>query len=117
MAIYEYSCMDCKKRFSLLEGVGTCKPEKVCPRCKSKNLKKLISLFSVTKSEEARLEALADPSKLSGIDENDPASIARWAKKMGKELGEDMGEDFDQMVEEEMSGEGHSNEETDDRIY
>jgi len=36
---------------------------------------------------------------------------------MGKELGEDMGEDFDQMVEEEMSGEGHSNEETDDRIY
>ena len=62
-------------------------------------------------SEEARLEALADPSSLSGLDENDPASVARWAKKMGKEMGEEIGEDWDQMVdemlEEELHGEGN----------
>jgi len=56
----------------------------------------------VIKSEESRLESLADPSKLSGLDEKDPRSIARWVKKMGKEMGEDLGEDIDQAVEESM---------------
>ncbi len=46
------------------------------------------------------MESLADPSSLAGLDENDPASMARWVKKMGKEMGEDVGEDFDQMAEE-----------------
>lgn len=117
MPIYEYSCQDCRKRFSLLEGVGTIKADKSCPVCKGKNLQKLISMFSVAKSEEARLEALADPSKLSGIDENDPKSVMKWAKKMGKELGEDMGDDFDQMLESEMESAGASGEMVDDKIY
>ena len=50
------------------------------------------------------MESLADPSKLGGLDENDPKSMARWMKKMGQEMGEDMGEDFDQMVDEAMEG-------------
>jgi len=48
------------------------------------------------------MESLADPSKLSGLDENDPKSVARWMKKMGKEMGEDAGEDFDQSIDEAM---------------
>ncbi len=49
------------------------------------------------------MESLADPSRLGGLDENDPKSVARWMKKMGKEMGEEMGgEDFDQMVDEAM---------------
>lgn len=54
------------------------------------------------------MEALADPTTFAGLDENDPRSIAQWAKKMGKELGEEAGEDWDEMVdqmlEEELSG-------------
>ena len=53
------------------------------------------------RSEESRLESLADPTSFSGLDENDPGSVARWMKKMGKELGEDFGgEDIDQLAEE-----------------
>jgi hypothetical protein len=64
-----------------------------------------MSRFAMVKSEEARLDALADPSSLSGIDENDPKSMARWMRKMGKELGEDFsGEEFDQMVDDMESG-------------
>ena len=54
------------------------------------------------------MESLADPSKWGGLDENDPKSMAKWAKRMGKELGEDMGEDVDQMVDEAMEEEGTS---------
>lgn len=53
------------------------------------------------------MESLGDPSALSGIDENDPKSVARWMRKMGKEMGEDVGgEDVDQMIDEIESGEG-----------
>ncbi len=64
-----------------------------------------MSRFARVRSEESRLDALADPSTLGGLDENDPQSVARWAKKMGKELGEDLGEDFDQVMEEAMEEE------------
>jgi putative FmdB family regulatory protein len=105
MPIYEYRCNKCKKKVSVLtlrvsEAVN---PE--CDRCGSKNLSRLMSRFATVKSEEARLDALADPSNLSGLDENDPKSMARWMRKMGKELGEDLsGEDFDQMVDEMEAG-------------
>lgn len=71
-----------------------------CKYCKSTQLEQLYSRFSSPKSEDQRLESLADPSSLAGLDENDPASVARWMKKMGKEMGEDVGEDFDQIAEE-----------------
>ena len=75
--------------------------EPVCKFCKSADLEQLFSRFASPRSEESRLESLADPSSLSGLDENDPGSVARWMKKMGSELGEDFdGEDIDQLAEE-----------------
>ena len=52
------------------------------------------------------MDALADPSRLSDLDENDPRSIGRWMKKMGQEMGDELGgEDLDEMVDE-MESEG-----------
>ena len=88
-----------------------------CKFCKGKDLEQLFSRFAAPKSEESRLESLADPSSLSGLDENDPGSVARWMKKMGKELGEDFdGEDIDQIAEEaaqEAAGGGEAGSEGD----
>jgi hypothetical protein len=71
-----------------------------------------MSRFATMKSEEARLDALADSSSFGDLDENDPGSVARFMKKMGREFGDDMGEDFDAAVDEAMA-EGDSRE-TDD---
>ena len=65
-------------------------------------MQKLVSRVSLLRSERSRLEGLADPSKMSGLDEKDPESVARWMKKVGKEIGEDAGEDFDDSVDEAM---------------
>lgn len=66
-------------------------------------MSRLISRVRVVRSEESRLEGLADPSKWGGLDENNPASVARWMKKMSREMGEDFsGEEIDQMVDEAM---------------
>ncbi|MBN1570450.1 MAG: zinc ribbon domain-containing protein [Acidobacteria bacterium] len=109
MPIFEYFCRKCKKKMSyLVMSPATFHP--VCRYCKGEDIEQLYSRFAMPKSEESRLESLADPSSLSGLDENDPGSVARWMKKMGKELGEDFaGEDIDQLAEEaarEAAGEG-----------
>ena len=117
MPIYEYLCQECGGRFQRLVHGFSAPSDLHCPRCDTQNVRKAVSRFGMMQSEEARLESLADPTSLAGLDENDPASIARWAKKMGKELGDDSGEDWDQMVdemlEEEMSG-GKPSEQSDD---
>jgi putative FmdB family regulatory protein len=106
MPIYEYRCEDCERVSSFLVRSIQTPFHPRCKRCQGERMSRLISRIARVRSEESRLESLADPSKLSGLDENDPASMARWMKRMGKELGEDMGEDFDAMVEEAMAEEG-----------
>ena len=47
---------------------------------------------------------MADPSAFGDLDEEDPKSIARWARKMGREMGEDLGPEFDEMVDQLEAG-------------
>jgi putative FmdB family regulatory protein len=103
--IYEYLCQDCRRRVSLLVRSISNPGRPTCPRCGGHQLERLMSRFARLRSEDDRLDALADPSSFGDVDENDPKSVARWAKKMGKELGEDVGEDFDQMMEEAIEEE------------
>jgi len=112
MPIYEYLCQDCGRisSFIVLSVRGSFNPK--CKRCQSKKMTKLISRIARVRSEESRMESLADPSKLGDIDEKDPASMARWMKRMGKELGEDLGEDFDSVVDQAMEEESTSSEES-----
>ena len=76
-----------------------------CGHCGSADLEKLWSRFASPKSEDARLEAMSDPSAFGGLDEHDPRSVAKFMKKMGQEMGEDVG-DLEQAMEEEMGGGG-----------
>jgi putative FmdB family regulatory protein len=117
MPIYEYFCPNCNGRFQKLV-LGFSDPAGLaCPRCGTTEVRRAVSRVSVLKSDDARADAMADPSMFAGLDENDPRSIARWAKKLGKELGEEAGDDWDEMVEqmldEELSGEAGDDEEGD----
>ena len=107
MPIYEYRCLDCGREFSRLILSSADGDSFECPKCQGKRLERLMSRFQAVRSQESRLERLADPSSLAGLDENDPASVAKWAKRMGREMGEDLGEDFDQMVDEAVEEEAH----------
>jgi putative FmdB family regulatory protein len=113
MPIYEYRCNDCGKKTQVLTLTAKSAVEPKCRHCGGVNLKKLVSRVAVLRSEESRVESLADPSSLSGLDESDPKSVARWMKKMGKEMGDEAGEGFDEEVEkaiEESEREGAAGE-------
>lgn len=116
MPIYEFRCVRCGKKTTALVMVRDRIDEVTCRHCGSGELARLVSRFAMPKSEDARLEQLSDPSSFAGVDENDPASVARWMKKMGSEMGEDLGDDFEQAVEEEMSGGGGESSEPGDDL-
>ncbi len=99
MPIYEYRCTDCGKRNSVLILSVRNHTPPACKYCQSSRLERLMSRFAAPKSEEARLEALADPSQFGDLDENDPKTMARFMKKMGREMGEDLGDDLDEALE------------------
>jgi putative FmdB family regulatory protein len=102
MPIYEYRCADCRKKTTVVTLSVSAAVDPVCSHCGGRNLVKLVSRVAVRKSDESRLESLADPSALTGLDENDPKSVARWMKKLGREMGEEAGEDFDAEVDKAM---------------
>jgi putative FmdB family regulatory protein len=114
MPIYEFRCRDCGRKTQVLTLSVKTAVEPKCRHCGGANLKKLVSRVALLRSEENRLESLADPSSLSGLDENDPKSVARWMKKVGKEVGEEAGEDMDEEIDravEEIGQEGGGGEE------
>lgn len=113
MPIYEYECRGCSRRVSLLvRSLAPSAEAPRCPRCGSAELSRLMSRFATPKSEDARLEAAADPSQYGDLDENDPQSVARFVKRMGDEMGEDLGDDLGAAMEE-ASGEEDGIEESD----
>lgn len=104
MPIYEFRCQGCGKKNEFITlRVSEPVPD-TCQYCGHQEIQRLPSRVRVRLSEETRMERLADPSRLGGLDENDPRSMARWMKRMSHEMGDDLGEDMDvdQMVEEAM---------------
>lgn len=107
MPIYEYTCSDCKRRVSLLwrSFADAQSREAVCPRCGGSSLTRLISKVAVVRSEDSRLDSLADPGSMPDIDENDPKSLARFMRQMANETGEELGPEFDEVVGRLEAGE------------
>lgn len=106
MPIYDYYCRTCRRRVSLfyrtLSAAAAAAP--ICPQCQGQELRRLVSRVAVVKSEEARLDALSDPSMLDGFDEEDPRALARMMRRMSDELGEGMDPEFDEVIDRLESG-------------
>lgn len=104
MPIYEYRCDDCGRRTSIFTRSMNDELSPVCPACGGQHLSRLVSRVAMLRSEESRLESLADPSNFAGLDEEDPRSLGRFMRKMSQEIGEDLGPEFDEVVDRLESG-------------
>src|SRR5438093_5616314 len=104
MPIYEYRCTGCKRKVTILTLRVSEAVDPVCEHCGSRALTRLMSRFALGRSEERRLDSLADDASLAGLEENDTKSVAGWMRKMGEELGEAAGEDLDDKGDELEAG-------------
>jgi len=114
MPIYQYRCLDCHKKFELYMSYEEYGARSVqCKHCGSQNIQRRIGRVRVARSEESRLENLADPSNLAGL-EDDPRALGHMMRQMGSEMGEDLGPEFDEVIDRLESGQ--SPEEIEDAI-
>ena len=104
MPIYPYTCKECQNPFAVFlsyEDYGV--NAVLCKHCGSEHVQRRMGRVRFARSEESRLESLADPSKLAGL-EDDPKVMAKLMRQMGDETGEDMGEEFGEVIDRLESG-------------
>jgi putative FmdB family regulatory protein len=104
MPTYQYRCLNCRKRFEIFLTYDEYGSRQVaCPNCASDQVQRRIGRIRVAKSEESRLENLADPSALEGLDD-DPKALGQMMRRMSNEMGEEMGPEFDEVIDRLEAG-------------
>lgn len=107
MPIYEYLCLDCRQRptiffRSIAQAVDA---HAQCPHCGGEQLQRLVSRIATPKSEDNRLDDIADPSLMAGLEQEDPRALASFMRRMSDEMGEPMDAELQDVVGRLESGE------------
>lgn len=104
MPTYDFLCQNCGQHFDVFLSFAEYGKRKIkCVHCGSSNVRRRMTKVRVAKSEESRMDALADDSALEGL-EDDPQALGRMMKKMGREMGEEMPPEFDDMADRLQAG-------------
>ncbi|MBI3168246.1 MAG: zinc ribbon domain-containing protein [Chloroflexi bacterium] len=105
MPTYNFICNTCQKRFEVFLTYNEYGKKAVhCEYCNSADVRRRMTKVRIAKTDEGRLEAMAnDFTGFEGM-EDDPAALGRMMKKMGKEMGEDLPAEFDEVVDRLEAG-------------
>ncbi|TAK12412.1 MAG: zinc ribbon domain-containing protein [Anaerolineae bacterium] len=99
MPNYLYICQDCGKRFSRFLTYDEYEKAVVqCAYCKSANVLRRIGRVRFARSEDSRMDSMADMGDLAGLDD-DPKAMAKMFRQMSGEMGEDLGPEFNEVVD------------------
>ena len=104
MPTYDFVCRNCEQLFDIFMTFSEYGKHKVkCTNCGSTNVRRRMTRVRIARSEESRMESLADDSALEGL-ENDPRALGQMMKKMGREAGEELPPEFDDMADRLEAG-------------
>jgi putative FmdB family regulatory protein len=104
MPTYDFVCSNCGQRFDIFLSFSEYGKQKVkCVHCGSLNVRRRMTRVRIARSEDSRLESLADESALEGL-EDDPQALGKMMRKMGREMGEDLPPEFDDMADRLEAG-------------
>ncbi len=99
MPFYTYICQDCRRKFDVYLTYAEYGQKKVeCKYCRSQNVRRAINRVRALRSDDSRLESMADPGNLEGLDE-DPRALGKMMRQMSHEVGEEMPPEFDEVVD------------------
>lgn len=101
MPIFEYLCQNCRKKVAILVGMTSEPDSEECPSCGSNKLSKLVSRFKRGRSEDARVDELADRLETLGEPES-PGQMRDLVREMGKAMDDDMSDDMEELFEADM---------------
>ena len=99
MPVYQFTCLNCKKKFE--KTISYQKYGKTaisCPRCQSENVQRIIKSARMNLSQDFTESFLDDPVSFSQM-ENDPQAIGKTMRKMSEQNAEEMEPEFNEVVE------------------
>jgi putative FmdB family regulatory protein len=107
MPIYEYYCADCRKRVNVFFRTFSEASDEAarCPTCGGVRLRRLVSRVAVLKSEESRMDELADSSLMAGLENEDPRALAGFMRRMSGEMGEPLDPEMNEVIDRLEAGE------------
>ncbi|MEN3002279.1 MAG: zinc ribbon domain-containing protein [Armatimonadota bacterium] len=108
MPLYEYRCMQCRRRFTLLLSIAERDQAHPCPHCGAAESRRLVSRVARLRTEDQMLDDLADRMEMMG-DPDDPRTMRTFLREMSAAMDEDPTE-MEALFEEELSGETDSSE-------
>ena len=99
MPTYDFFCNNCEKRFEVFMTFNEYGKKIVrCAHCESENVRRRMTKVRIAKSDENRMESMANGFPgLEGI-EDDPKALGQMMRKMGGEMGEELPEEFNEVV-------------------
>ena len=105
MPTYDFICNHCEKRFEVFMTFSEYGKKAVqCTYCQSKDVRRRMTKVRIAKSDESRMESMAnDFPGFDGI-EDDPKALGQMMRKMGTETGEDLPPEFDEVVDRLEAG-------------
>jgi len=105
MPTYDFICNNCNQHFDIFLTFAEYGRKTVaCTHCNSKNVRRRMTKVRIAKSEDSRMESMADDfSGIEGLEE-DPKAMGRMMRKMGKEMGEELPPEFNEVVGRLESG-------------
>lgn len=105
MPTYDFICNACEKRFDVFMTFSEYGNKPVnCEHCGSDKTRRRMTKVRIAKTDESRLESVAND--FSGFEslENDPKALGKMMRKMGGEMGEDLPAEFDEVVDRLEAG-------------
>src|SRR5512138_2724492 len=105
MPTYDFICNSCHQRFDVFMTFAEYGKKPVtCTHCGSKDVRRRMTKVRIARSEESRMDSMADEfSDFEGV-ENDRKAIGKMMRKMGKEMGEAAPPEFDEVVDRLEAG-------------
>ena len=103
MPIFEFRCETCGKKFSTLIGMVAGATDSHCPHCQSEKTQKLVSRFQRYRSEDDRIDAMADRLEFMNEPESG-AEMREILKELGKATDDDNSEEMEELFEADMEG-------------
>ena len=105
MPTYDFICNNCEKRFEIFMTFSEYGKKTIhCVHCESDNVRRRMTKVRIARSDESRMESVAnDFSGFEGL-EDDPKALGKMMRKMGGEMGEDLPSEFNEVVDRLEAG-------------
>lgn len=110
MPLYEYRCLQCQRKSTILVRTPQAEVNPGCGICGNAKTIRVMSRVAVHKSWGDSMNLASDEDFPEDMNQQNPKEVAQWMRRMQDESGEELSPEFDEMIEELQTGQSDGHE-------